>query len=102
MKQSVVSASLVLLFLAAPLCSCLSLWFPPEKQIVCLYMTLDWGTRLPPLPQVKEWTLVDLQQVSLLKQREQGKVSCLCASGGVGVMLYPSDRQKRWGGFVPA
>ena len=38
-------------------------------------MALEWGTHLPPSPQAKGrmWALVDLQQVSLIKQREQGR-----------------------------
>lgn len=37
----------------------------------------------------------------LAKAEGTGQVGRLCPSGGLGVMLYPSDGQKRWGGFVP-
>lgn len=37
----------------------------------------------------------------LAKAEGRGQVGCLCAFGGLGVVLYPSDGQKRWGGFVP-
>lgn len=35
------------------------------------------------------------------KAEGTGQFSCLCPSGGLGVMPYPSDGQKRWGGCVP-
>lgn len=37
----------------------------------------------------------------LAKAEGTGQVSHLCPSGGLGIMPYPSDGQKRWGGFVP-
>lgn len=37
----------------------------------------------------------------LAKAEGTGQVGRLCPSGGLGVMLYSSEGQKRWGGFVP-